>query len=130
MDDFDNLTDEEIQQIIAMGGLDDQNALLSGQLERANALRDQALQSPQMRGNNRVQTAANPLEFLASGVTAYKQGKKADAIQQQQLDLLNRQASGRDAFYQRYFDTPGRRAAKPFIQQMGDIDIPMPEGNF
>jgi hypothetical protein len=132
MDDFDNMSDEDIQQLMALGIIPEKQQALQGQFERANMLRDQAMQAPQMRGNYRVQTAANPLEFLASGMQAYKQGRKADQIQQQQMDLLNQQAAGRNQFYQHYFDTPGRRAKKPFMQDI-DFDpnsIGMPQGNY
>jgi hypothetical protein len=46
---------------------------LDQQMAQAEALR---MSSPEMRGNGRVQTAANPLEFIGKGIGDYKLMKK------------------------------------------------------
>lgn len=124
---MDEMSDEDIQELIDLGIIPEQQQALAGQLERANALRDQSMAGPEMRGNGRVQTAANPLEFLVSGVQGYRAGKEADSLQQQQADLLRRQAAGRNKFMQAYLDTPERRANRPFMQSVGVDDTPMPQ---
>jgi len=48
--------------------------LLKEQMAQAQALRD--VPAPEMRGNGRVQTAANPLEFIGRGIQQYRQGKE------------------------------------------------------
>ena len=53
---------------------------LEKQLEQANALRETAM--PEMRGNGRVQTAANPLEFIGAGIKQYKGMKKSKELEE------------------------------------------------
>lgn len=124
---MDEMSDEDIQELIALGVIPEEQQALAGQLERANALRDRAMAGPEMRGNSRIQTAANPLEFLVSGLQGYRAGKDAESIQAQQAELLRRQAAGRNKFMQAYVDTPERRASRPFMQPVGVDDVPMPQ---
>lgn len=130
MDDFDSLTDEQIQELIALGALPDQQAAIQQQLEQAQYLRDQAMQAPQMRGNGRVQTAANPLEFLAAGLQGYRANKDIKTLQEQQAEILRQQATGRGKYFGRYFDSPERRARHPAMQDVGVDPLMMPQGNF
>jgi hypothetical protein len=59
-----------------------ENDSLGEQLARAEALRNVA--APEMRGNGRVQTAANPMEFIGRGITQYRQGRKMQDIEGRQ----------------------------------------------
>jgi hypothetical protein len=67
----------------ALASTPEDQAMLEGLLEQraqAEALRDTTL--PEMRGGGgRVQTAANPLEFLATGIKQYRGAKKAKELE-------------------------------------------------
>lgn len=84
---------------MALGVIPDQQNLLKDQMAEASALRQNSRAGPQMRGNARVQTAANPLEFLASYLGDRKAGKELDALRKQQNELLQQQVKGRSAYY-------------------------------
>lgn len=95
---MDELTPEQLQALMDMGAIPEESAMLKQQLEAAQLLRQDALQGPQMRGNHRVQTAANPLEFLAKGVQGYRAGKDIDSIQSQQRGLIDQLRQGRRTY--------------------------------
>lgn len=95
MDEFEGLTEEQLQQLIELGIIPDQQSYLSEQMEQANAVRNR--EGPQMQGNGRVQTAANPLEFLGQGIQKYQAGKDLKDIGKKREDLLNKQVIGRKA---------------------------------
>lgn len=120
---MDDLTDEDIQELIRLGVIPDQQAALGGQLEQAQMLRDRSMAGPEMRGNSRIQTAANPLEFLVSGLQGYRANKDIKSLQEQQAELIRQQATGRGKYYGKLFDTQERRANQPFIQQVGMPDL-------
>lgn len=91
------LTDEEIQQLMALGIIPDQQNALSQQMATADQLRYH--NSPQMREGSRVTTAANPLEFVASTVQGIKAGKELEALKKRQDELLQKQVDGRSLYY-------------------------------
>jgi hypothetical protein len=95
----DEVSEEELLQLMGLGVIPDQQNLLKDQMAEANALRDKSRAGPQMRGNSRVQTAANPLEFLSSYLGDRKAGKELDSLRKQQNDLLQQQVKGRSAYY-------------------------------
>lgn len=92
----DDMSEEDIQKLVAMGVIPDKQAILQRQIAQAQGLRDQPM--PEMRGNGRVNVAANPLEFLAKGVQNYKAGKKLEGLEGQEQGLLGEQTMGRKAF--------------------------------
>jgi hypothetical protein len=95
----DDMTDEQIQQLMELGVIPEQQNGLQQQMDIAKKLRYDNM--PQMRGEGgRVQTAANPLEFLASGIQGYKAGKDMDELRKKQDGLLQQQVQGRKLFYQ------------------------------
>lgn len=95
-DDFSDLSEEQIQQLMDLGIIDDEQSILDKQLKTANSVRYSA--GPEMRSNGRVSTAANPLEFAVHAYQGYKAGKDADAIAKQQQELLKRQVEARAAY--------------------------------
>lgn len=95
----DEVSEEELMQLMALGVIPDQQNLLKEQMAEATALRSKSQAGPEMRGNSRVQTAANPLEFVASYLGNRKAGKELDALRKQQNDLLQQQVKGRSAYY-------------------------------
>lgn len=96
MENFDDLSEEEIQQLIQLGIIPEQQGILAQQIAQANALRNSP--GPEMRGNGRIQTAANPLEFLAKGMQEYKTTKELKELRKQQQDALQEQVRGRRTF--------------------------------
>ena len=60
---------------------------LEKQMAAAEALR---MAAPEMRGNGRVQTAANPLEFLGKGIGDYKLMKQRKANDASQGEIRKR----------------------------------------
>lgn len=93
----DEMSDEELQQLIALGVIPDKQDALSQQMKIAEQLRYH--NKPEMRGNGRVQTAANPLEFLFAGLEGRKAGKELEALRKQQDELLGKQVAGRTSFF-------------------------------
>ncbi len=96
--DEQEMTDEQLEQLIALGIIPDKQSILDKQIATAEQLRYG--QGPQMQGNGRVQTAANPLEFLAHGIQGYRAGKDLKDLREQQAEMLRQQTAGRKAFFQ------------------------------
>jgi hypothetical protein len=96
MDDFSDLSEEEIQQLIDLGVIDDENTTLDKQMKYAQAMRNKA--GPDMRGNGRVMVAANPLEFAVQAYQGYQSGKEIKDIKARQEQLLQKQSAGRNTF--------------------------------
>lgn len=93
---LEGLSEEEIQHLMELGVIPSKQTLLQQQMDRANALRD--TEGPQMRGNNRVQTAANPLEFAVAAYKGYQANKDVKKLEQQQAAQLQKQVDGRSLF--------------------------------
>lgn len=91
------MSEEEIQQLIALGIIPDKQSDIKDQIAQAQALRQKV---PEMRGNGRVQVAANPLEFLGQGIQNYKAGKTIEDLRKKQEELLQQQVAGRGKFFQ------------------------------
>lgn len=99
MDDFLNLEDlseEEIAQLMEMGALDDQMGILDKQLAQATALRNAP--GPEGRDSGRVYTAANPLEHLVHAAQGIQAGSQMEDLAKKQEAILGQQTSGRKAF--------------------------------
>ena len=95
MEGFEGLTEEQLQQLIELGVIPDEQGYLAEQMQQANAVRNMA--GPEMRGNGRVQVAANPLEFLGQGIQKYQAGNDLKEIGQKRRTLLDKQVAGRKA---------------------------------
>lgn len=95
----DDLTEEELDELIALGVIPDKQAILTDQLKTAQALRDRG--SPEMRGSpySGYQTAANPLEMLAYGLDRRQAKKDIEKYRQDQQGLLGQQVRGRGTYY-------------------------------
>lgn len=99
MADFnlDELTDEELQQLMDLGIIPDQLGNLDKQMATAEALRyAEAPGVTSSRGG--YTTAASPLEHLARVVGGIKGGKELNKLRGEQSDLLGKQVSGRTLF--------------------------------
>lgn len=97
MADYEDLTDEEIQQLIALGIIPDERADLEDQIKQAQSLRYG--RGPQMYGNGNVQTAASPLEFLGYTLQGMKADKDLSRLRAQQEAMLKQQAMGRKLYF-------------------------------
>lgn len=93
--DPEDMSDEDIQQLISLGIIPEKQDLLKGQLTEAQALRDRR---PEMRSGGRTVTAANPLEFITQGMQSIKSQKEIEELRKQQNDLLQKQVTGRSAY--------------------------------
>ncbi len=81
--------------LLEMGAMQPEQEELARKRATVDALRGMSQQSPGMRGNGRMQIAANPLEFLNQGLQGYaakQMGGEADAtgkaLKQRRLDSL------------------------------------------
>lgn len=115
---MDELSDEEVNMLISLGIVPDKSKSLDDQLASAQALRADAMHGPEMRGNYRVQTAANPLEFLAKGIQGYRAGKDIKDIQGQQQDLMSQTTDARKAF----FEALRRKRVEPEMEEIDELD--------
>lgn len=122
------LSDADVEQLIAAGMAPAEIESLQKQLQQAQML--QRTPMPEMRGNSRVQTAANPLEFLGAGMQQYAGMRQGQAAQQQMDALKKQQLQARQLFARKALDTPYRRESQPFIQpqQVDPRNVPMPMG--
>jgi hypothetical protein len=123
----EDATDEQIQQMIELGIIPAQMGAIDQQMAQAQAVRNR--QGPQGRDNGRVFVAANPLEHVMHAAQGIKAGKDIEDLKRKQEELLRQQVRGRMQF----FDTPGRRARAPFMQDpTGSLEqnVPMPSMSF
>lgn len=97
MDDFENLDDDQIQQLIALGVIPDQQNDLKKQMDQAQALRyAEAPQGSYSRGG--IYVAASPLEHMARVMQGIKAGKDLEKLRDQQQSVLQNQVEGRQSF--------------------------------
>lgn len=116
--DADNLSDEDIQQLVALGIIPDQQKDLDSQMATAQAIRDKgAPQGQYSRGG--VYTAASPLEHIAYAAQGIKAGHDLNKLRGEQQKLLAQQIRGRSKYFNKFRDTPEHRAAAPFMQGVG-----------
>jgi hypothetical protein len=97
MADLSDLSDEDINKLVAIGEIPDKQSLLNQQMKSALSLRDRPLNM--LTQGNRVSTAATPLGALgqvASGVLA---NRRVNDLGQQQQGLLQQQTAGRKAYF-------------------------------
>lgn len=92
-DPLGGMSKEQIEQLTRLGILPEMNSELDTQMSQATALRNQG--QPIMRENRRVSTAANPLEFLGTGIQKYKAGKQIEALRKSKQENLDAAAKGR-----------------------------------
>ena len=135
MEDLDNLSEEELQQLIALGSLPDEQNALQDQIKQAQMIRNR--QAPQGTQAGRVYVAANPLEHLAYAMQGIKADRDIKNLRSQQQDVLRRQNEGRmsylDALLGRLRMGKGGHAVTMRSPGMQDIDVdqslvPSPRG--
>ena len=92
-----DITDEELDKIAGLGIIPDKQSALDRQMKTAEALRYNNM--PEMRGNSRIQTAANPLEFLASGIQSVQAEKELRRLRSEQTQMLHDTTEGRKLYF-------------------------------
>lgn len=120
--DLENLSPEELEQLVALGIIPEQMSGMDRQYKEAAALR--RTQQPGMEGNGRVMVAASPLAHLAAGVDRYQGNKQMRGIESKQDQLLKEQAAARNLYLKKYLFPAG---PKPGVirdpLQMGEQTI-------
>lgn len=97
MEDLNNLSEDDIQQLMQLGVAPDQLDMLKTQMESAQKLRDR--KAPQGYDTGRVYVAASPLEHLAYAMQGIKAGKEIDRDRAAQQKILAQQVRGRSTFF-------------------------------
>lgn len=97
MDDLENLSDDQVQQLIALGIIPDEQNALQQQIEQAQALRDaQAPQGSYSRSG--IYVAASPLEHIARAAQGIKAQHDLKKLYEQQQGLFGEQVAGRQTY--------------------------------
>jgi hypothetical protein len=115
MDDFSNLSEEDIQQLMELGIAPDQLESLNTQIASAQKLRDR--RAPQGTDTGRVYVAASPLEHLAYAMQGIKAGKDIDKSRAEQQKILAQQVRGRGLYFNKMMKPP----MDPNVQN--DVDM-------
>lgn len=103
--DVTGMTQEEIDQLIALGIIPAQITQGEADIERAQLLQDTP--TPQGRTVRNIYTAANPLEHIGAGMQRYR-GQQDEARVRETIDKLRQQqTAGRGAFYDAYANRGG-----------------------
>jgi hypothetical protein len=113
------MSDDELQQLIALGIIPEEQAQLLKQQQQAQMLQQRP--GPEMRGNGRVMTAANPLEFVGAGLQQYAGMRKEKQALDKLDELRKQQLQGRQLYAGKMMDTPYRRQS---------MTVPMPESDY
>lgn len=114
----DEMTSEELQQLMALGVIPDQQSSIEQQLKTAQALRDKV---PQMRHGYRVSTAAHPLEFIVQGIEGYRAKKDMEELRKKEEGLLQQQIDGRRLFYEALRRRGGQQPTQPEVPAQPEL---------
>ena len=95
--DLSNLSEEELQQLVSLGVIDDNMAENARQMKMQEELRYGA--GPEGRDSGRVYTAANPLEHMGKLLQQYNAQKKMDELGQQRTAMGQQQTAGRGTYW-------------------------------
>jgi hypothetical protein len=111
--DLAGMSEEELQQLISLGVIDEQMAENARQMALQEGLRYQS--APEGRQAGRVYVAANPLEHIGKGLEQYNAQKRMKELEAQRGGLQEQQTSGRGTYWDLL---RGKRKSKV------NIDIP------
>jgi hypothetical protein len=137
MDDLDNLTEDQLQELMNLGIIPDQQTSLDEQINQAQRVRNR--EAPRGYDTGRVYVAASPLEHLAYALNGIKAEKDLKNLRSEQQGLLSQQASGRmtylDALLGRLRAGRGNHSYAVKSPSMADVpfdegNVPSPEVNF
>lgn len=122
-DPLEDLTEEEIAQLMELGQLPTEQQQLAEQLTQARGLRNR--EGPQGISSGRVYTAASPIEHAVRAYEGIKAGKQIDDLIKRQQENLLKQTEGRAAFLKAL-----RRKPQTMQFQEFEPEMEMPVGNF
>lgn len=108
-DPLEGMTPEQLEQLIQLGVIPEEQAMLAGSLSQARALRNK--EGPKGTDMGRVYVAASPLEHAVHAYEGYKAGNDIKDLTKKQQDTLKRQTEGRMAFVDAL-----RRKSKPTLE--------------
>lgn len=97
MDDFDNLSEDDINQLMQLGVAPEQLQQLQTQMATSQKIRDR--RAPQGTDTGRVYVAASPLEHMAYALQGIKAGKDIDRDRAEQQKILAQQIRGRSLYF-------------------------------
>lgn len=123
-DPFEDMTEDEIQQLMELGVIPKKQDALAQQLAQATALRNK--EGPQGRDSGRVYTAASPLEHIAHAAQGIMAGRNIKRLQKEQQGQLDAQVKGRSAFLKAMYGKKPLISIEPFDPESVD----MPSVNF
>lgn len=92
----EGLSPDLIEQIINLGGLQDQHGILKEQMGDARALRSRATPKGMMAGN--VYVASNPLAHVGNAWASYRGNKQEKALRAKEQALLAEALRGRQRY--------------------------------
>lgn len=99
---FDNLSPEQVQQLMGLGSMDERQALLLQQMKTAQALRDTPMPKGTVVGSRNWYVAPHPLQIAADTALKYKGYQDQAAAQAAMEKLADKQDVGRRAFFDWY----------------------------
>jgi hypothetical protein len=94
---MDDLTPEQLQQLIELGVIPDEQQMLMKQMQSAQQLRDTPIPKGGMAGRVYV---ADPLGAVAAGVDRYQGHKQMQGLDQKYGATLDKQTAARSKYAQ------------------------------
>lgn len=113
--DLSNMSEEELQQLVALGVIDENMAENARQMALQEGLRYGDM--PEGRDSGRVYTAANPLEHVGKLMQQYNAQKKMDQLGKERVDMGKQQTAGRGTYWDLL-----RGKKKKWMPEIGEID--------
>lgn len=117
---MDELTPDQLEQLVALGIIPEQQAMLMQQMDQANALRNTPIPKGGMAGRVYV---ADPLGSLAAGFDRYRGVKQGRAAMDQYSQTLKDQQAARMAYVNALRGAPKPQQPRPDLS-------PPPDGNY
>lgn len=114
--DISKMSEDELAQLVQLGVIDENMAENARQMKLAEQLRYQGM--PEGRNSGRIYTAANPLEFLGTGLQQYQAMKRQKELEKQRGEMQGKQTQARGT----YWDLLRGQRQKP--QDFGWIEPP------
>jgi hypothetical protein len=98
LQNLQNMSPEDIQQVLGLGEIPDKQSLLMQQLKQANLLRNS--DAPEGRYAGHMYVAPNPLEILGHVAQQYEGLKGQRDVDAQSKELMTQQTAGRNRYFQ------------------------------
>lgn len=118
MEGFENLSQDDLDQLMQLGIIDPQMTSMDKQMEIAQKLRDR--KPPQGTDTGRVYVAASPLEHLSYALNGIKAGRDIDKLRTEQQKLLAEQVRGRSKYFSKLNDP--LQPVEPSVRKIDRVD--------